>query len=67
MKPRSAIVDLAAEGGGNCELTESGKVVANGCNHCRQTNLPSELPTQASHGSGNNVLKLNHLKGREPC
>ncbi len=65
MKPGSVIVDLAAEGGGNCELTESGKVVKQmGVTIVGKTNLPSELPTQASQLYGNNVLKLlNHLKG----
>ena len=65
MKPGSVIVDLAAEGGGNCELTESGKVVKQmGVTIVGKTNLPSELPTQASQLYGNNILKLlNHLKG----
>ena len=59
MKPGSVIVDLAAEGGGNCELTESGKVVKQmGVTIVGKTNLPSELPTQASQLYGNNVLKL---------
>ena len=63
MKPGSVIVDLAAEGGGNCDLTESGKVVKQmGVTIVGKTNLPSELPTQASQLYGNNVLKLlNHL------
>src|SRR6056300_1008318 len=65
MKPGSVIVDLAAEGGGNCALTESGKVVKQmGVTIVGKTNLPSELPTQSSQLYGNNVLKLlDHLKG----
>lgn len=67
MKPGSVIVDLAAEGGGNCELTESGKVVQlMGVTIIGKTNLPSELPTQASQLYGNNVLKLlQHLQGED--
>ncbi|MBL8880676.1 MAG: Re/Si-specific NAD(P)(+) transhydrogenase subunit alpha [Phycisphaerales bacterium] len=49
MKPGSVIVDLAAPGGGNCELTEPGKtVVKHGVTICAPLNLPSEVPY---HGS----------------
>jgi NAD(P) transhydrogenase subunit alpha len=49
MRPGSVIVDLAAEGGGNCELTEPGRtVVAHGIKICGPLNLPAELSWHAS-------------------
>jgi H+-translocating NAD(P) transhydrogenase subunit alpha len=49
MKPGSIIVDVAAEGGGNCELTEPGRtVVKHGVTIMGPANLPSELATDAS-------------------
>lgn len=49
MKPGSVIVDLAAEAGGNCELTRPGETVAErGVTICGPLNLPSELPQHAS-------------------
>ncbi len=49
MQPGSVIVDIAAEGGGNCELTEPGKtVVKHGVTICGPTNLPAEMPQHAS-------------------
>ena len=49
MKEGSVIVDLAAETGGNCELTEPGEVVVkNGVTIIGYTDLPSRLATQAS-------------------
>ncbi len=49
MKPGSVIVDLAAEAGGNCELTVPGQtVVAHGVTICGPENPPSEVPW---HGS----------------
>jgi len=49
MKPGSVIVDLAAEGGGNCEGSEPGKtVVRDGVTICAPTNLASEMPLHAS-------------------
>ncbi|MDE2293788.1 MAG: Re/Si-specific NAD(P)(+) transhydrogenase subunit alpha [Elusimicrobia bacterium] len=50
MRPGSVIVDLAAEQGGNCELTEPGQVVVkHGVTIHGTLNLPSSLPAQASH------------------
>jgi NAD(P) transhydrogenase subunit alpha len=50
MKPGSVIVDLAAEGGGNCELTESGQAtVAHGVTIIGYTDFPSRLPTRTHH------------------
>jgi len=49
MKPGSVIVDVAAEGGGNCELTRPGKTVTElGVTICGPVNLPSEVPWHAS-------------------
>jgi NAD(P) transhydrogenase subunit alpha len=49
MKPGSVIVDLAAEGGGNCELSKPGQtVVVNGVKIVAPLNLPSSMPTDAS-------------------
>jgi NAD(P) transhydrogenase subunit alpha len=49
MRPGSVIVDLAAETGGNCELTEAGKSIrANGVEIVGPLNLPSDLAYHAS-------------------
>jgi NAD(P) transhydrogenase subunit alpha len=49
MRPGSVIVDLAAEAGGNCELTRPGRtVVEHGVTICGPLNLPAELPWHAS-------------------
>jgi NAD(P) transhydrogenase subunit alpha len=61
MSPGSVIVDLAAERGGNCELTKANEVVVeNGVTILGPTNLPSEVPTHASQMLANNLL--NFLK-----
>jgi NAD/NADP transhydrogenase alpha subunit len=49
MRPGSVIVDLAAEAGGNCELTKPGQIaVENGVKIVGPLNLPSEMPRDAS-------------------
>jgi NAD(P) transhydrogenase subunit alpha len=49
MQPGSVIVDLAAEAGGNCELTRPGEtVVEHGVKIIGPLNLPSEMPRDAS-------------------
>jgi len=49
MRPGSVIVDLAAESGGNCELTEPGsEIVESGVTIVGLTNLPSTMATHAS-------------------
>jgi H+-translocating NAD(P) transhydrogenase subunit alpha len=49
MKPGSVIVDLAADGGGNCELSKPGETVhVNGVAILAPLNLPSTLPYHAS-------------------
>jgi NAD(P) transhydrogenase subunit alpha len=59
MADGSVIVDLAAEQGGNCALTESGKVVVrHGVTIIGYTDLPSRLPTQASRLYATNVKHL---------
>jgi proton-translocating NAD(P)+ transhydrogenase subunit alpha len=59
MKPGSVIVDMAAEQGGNCELTESGKVVVkHGVTIIGYTDLPSRLAKQSSTLYATNLLRL---------
>ena len=63
MKPGSVIVDLAALGGGNCELTHPGEsyVTDNGVTIIGYTDLPSRLPGQASQLYGTNLVNLLKL------
>jgi NAD(P) transhydrogenase subunit alpha len=62
MKPGSVIVDLAAERGGNCDLTEEGKtVVAHGVTILGPQNVPSELAYHASQMYGKNMQTLLEL------
>jgi len=62
MKPGSVIVDLAAERGGNCDLTEQGKtVVAHGVTILGPENVPSELAYHASQMYGKNMQTLLEL------
>jgi NAD(P) transhydrogenase subunit alpha len=59
MKDGSVIVDLAAEQGGNCKLSEAGKVVkVHGVSIIGYTDLPSRLPTQSSQLYGTNLRHL---------
>ena len=59
MKDGSVIVDLAAEQGGNCKLTEPGKVVVkHGVTIIGYTDLPSRLPTQSSQLYATNIRHL---------
>jgi NAD(P) transhydrogenase subunit alpha len=60
MKAGSVIVDMAAEQGGNCELTEPGKVVVrHGVIIIGYTDLPSRLPTQSSNLYATNLFRLS--------
>ncbi|MGZ5099870.1 MAG: Re/Si-specific NAD(P)(+) transhydrogenase subunit alpha [Usitatibacter sp.] len=60
MKPGSVIVDLASEQGGNCELTEPGKVVAkHGVIIIGYADLPSRLATQSSTLYATNLFRLS--------
>ena len=59
MQDGSVVVDLAAEQGGNCELTEADKVVnANGVSIIGYTDLPSRLATQSSQLYATNLRHL---------
>jgi len=59
MRPGSVIVDLAAEAGGNCELTQADTVVdANGVTIHGPTNLPATMPVHASQLYARNVSEL---------
>ena len=63
MRPGSVIVDLAAEAGGNCELTEPGdEVVREGVTIVGPMNQPSSMPLHASQLYARNVSALlQHL------
>ena len=62
MKPGSVIIDLAAESGGNCELTEPGKqVVKHQVIIEGPVNLPSTIPIHASRMYARNVTELLKL------
>src|SRR5215207_7987357 len=62
MQPGSAIVDLAAETGGNCELTEPGRtVVEDGVKVIAPVNLPSEMAGNASALYAKNLQNLLEL------
>ncbi len=59
MRPGSVIVDLAAEQGGNCELTEAGKtVVKHGVTIVGALDVPSHVAVHASHMWSRNMEKL---------
>jgi NAD(P) transhydrogenase subunit alpha len=69
MRPGSVIVDLAAEAGGNCELTEPGaEVTREGVTIVGLTNLAATMPYHASQLYSRNVSALlQHLApGGEP-
>ena len=59
MKPGAVIIDLAAEGGGNCEVTEPGEQIEhNGVIVYGPLNVPSELPVHASEMYAKNLLNF---------
>jgi NAD(P) transhydrogenase subunit alpha len=59
MRPGSVIVDLAAETGGNCELTRAGETVREaGITILGAVNLPATIPFHASQMYGRNVFTL---------
>lgn len=61
MKKGSVIIDIAASTGGNCELTQDGKVVVhNGVTIVGDSNLAAKMPTDASFLFANNIH--NYLK-----
>jgi NAD(P) transhydrogenase subunit alpha len=60
----SLVIDMAADGGGNCELTKVGEVVEHdGVRVVGMANPPSEMGASASFMYANNVLKLLGLFG----
>jgi NAD(P) transhydrogenase subunit alpha len=63
MAPGSVIVDLAAERGGNCELTRADEVVtSHGVTILGPTNLPASVPFHASQMYSKNITTfLTHL------
>ncbi len=62
MAPGSIIVDLAAERGGNCELTKADETIAeSGVTILGPTNLPSEVPTHASQMLAKNLTNFAKL------
>ncbi|MBI4081960.1 MAG: Re/Si-specific NAD(P)(+) transhydrogenase subunit alpha [Candidatus Lambdaproteobacteria bacterium] len=67
MRPGAVIVDLAAENGGNCELTEPGQIAQKeGLTLIGLTNLPGLMPTHASQMYSKNVGNLLlHMAGKE--
>jgi NAD(P) transhydrogenase subunit alpha len=67
MRAGSVIVDMAAEQGGNCELTRPGEtIVVGGVSIIGPSNLPSQVAVHASMVFSRNVEKLiNHLTGKD--
>src|SRR6267378_1037295 len=63
MRPGSVVVDLAAETGGNCELTQAGTTLErHGVTILGPVNLPATVPLHASQMYARNVTSfLNHL------
>jgi NAD(P) transhydrogenase subunit alpha len=59
MAAGSVVVDLAAEGGGNCETTQPGEIITyNGVTIIGTTNLPAEVSHTASQLFANNVINF---------
>ncbi len=59
MRAGSVVVDLAAESGGNCELTVAGEeIVSGGVTIVGETNLPATMPTHASQLLSRNIAAL---------
>lgn len=59
MRPGSVIVDLAAEQGGNCELTQAGETITkHGVTVFGAVNLPATMPVDASQLYSKNITNL---------
>jgi H+-translocating NAD(P) transhydrogenase subunit alpha len=67
MTPGSVVVDLAAERGGNCELTRPDHVVVhNGVTIVGPSNPPALVPNHASQMYAKNITTfMNHLLGKD--
>ncbi|HUY42856.1 MAG TPA: NAD(P) transhydrogenase subunit alpha [Acidimicrobiales bacterium] len=64
MSEGSLVIDMAADGGGNCELTKAGEVVEHGgVRVVGLSNPPAQMGAHASFMYANNVLKLLALFG----
>jgi len=62
MATGSVIIDIAAEGGGNCELTKPGETIEhNGIKIHGPLNIPSEMPVHASEMYAKNLFNLLSL------
>ncbi|QED28219.1 Re/Si-specific NAD(P)(+) transhydrogenase subunit alpha [Microvenator marinus] len=65
MREGSVVVDLAAETGGNCELTKADEIVEfNGVQIIGYTDLTSRMPTHASDFFSRNIAQLIGLLGK---
>jgi NAD(P) transhydrogenase subunit alpha len=66
MAPGAVVIDMAADQGGNCELTKAGEVVDHqGVHIVGMTNPPSSMPTHASFLFARNVANVLGLMGPE--
>lgn len=66
MKPGSVVLDMAVEFGGNCEISEAGKIVKkHDVTIIGEPNLPSMVPTHASEMYSKNILSLIQHIGKE--
>jgi NAD(P) transhydrogenase subunit alpha len=66
MKPGSVVLDMAVEFGGNCEVSEKGKIVKkHGVTIIGEPNLPSLVPTHSSDMYSKNILALIQHIGKE--
>ncbi len=66
MAPGAVVVDMAADSGGNCELTKAGEVVEHhGVHIVGMANPPSGMPTHASFLFSRNVVNVLTLMGAE--
>ena len=62
LRPGTVVVDLAAERGGNCELTVAGEIVhINGITIAGPVNVPSTVPQHASQAYSRNMFNLASL------
>ncbi len=66
MKPGSVVLDMAVEFGGNCEVSEAGKIVKKyDVTIIGEPNLPSLVPTHASEMYSKNILSLIQHIGKD--
>ncbi|MCW8803359.1 MAG: Re/Si-specific NAD(P)(+) transhydrogenase subunit alpha [Ignavibacteriaceae bacterium] len=66
MRPGSVVLDMAVEFGGNCEVSEKGKIIKkHGVTIIGEPNLPSLVPTHSSEMYSKNILALIQHIGKE--